>query len=231
MTPTTPLTPPTNITNPMNKSKHLIVMDIDSTLIEEEVIDLLGEEAGVGKEIAQITSDAMNGLIDFRQALARRVILLKDLDSSFFDAVYKKVHFTRGAHELVDEAHRRGWTVGVVSGGFHEIADRLVHDCHIDHCLANRLEVEDGVLTGKTVGDVVTKDLKLATLRQWAHDDGVAMKYTVAMGDGANDIPMILAAGTGIAFCAKKVVQDAAPFAITERNLALALDIIDAQSS
>lgn len=205
---------------------RLIVMDIDSTLINEEVIDLLGEEAGVGEQVAAITERAMRGEIDFKQALKERVGLLAGLGQEVFDRTFERVTFTPGALELVQAAHERGWKVGVVSGGFHEVADRIVEAAGIDYCLANRLEVVDGKLTGKLAADIVTRERKLDALRSWAHELGLPLSQTVAMGDGANDIPMIQAAGTGIAFCAKPKTREAAPFAINERNLMLAMDII-----
>lgn len=206
---------------------RLIVMDIDSTLINEEVIDLLGDEAGAGGRIADITARAMRGELDFKAALEERVGLLAGLDEGVFDRVYARVTFTPGARELVAEAHRRGWKVGVVSGGFHEVADRIVSEAGIDYCLANRLEVVDGHLTGRLASDVVTKERKLEALERWAADLGIPLERTIVMGDGANDIPMIRAAGTGIAFCAKPKTRAAAPHAIDERDLMLAFDIID----
>ena len=205
---------------------RLIVMDIDSTLINEEVIDLLGEEAGVGGQVAAITERAMRGEIDFKQALEERVGLLAGLGQEVFDRTFERVTFTPGALELVQAAHARGWKVGVVSGGFHEVADKIVAAAGIDFCLANRLEVVDGKLTGKLAADIVTRERKLDALRSWAHELSLPLSQTVAMGDGANDIPMIQAAGTGIAFCAKPKTREAAPFAIDERNLMLAMDII-----
>ena len=205
---------------------RLIVMDIDSTLINEEVIDLLGEEAGVGEQVAAITERAMRGEIDFKQALEERVGLLAGLGQEVFDRTFERVTFTPGALELVQAAHARGWKVGVVSGGFHEVADRIVETAGIDYFLANRLEVQGGKLTGKLAAEIVTRERKLDALRSWAHDLGLPLSQTVAMGDGANDIPMIQAAGTGIAFCAKPKTREAAPFAINERNLMLAMDII-----
>lgn len=215
-----------------NKQEHrtadmrLIVMDIDSTLINEEVIDLLGEEAGVGEQVAAITERAMRGEIDFKQALEERVGLLAGLGQEVFDRTFERVTFTPGALELVQAAHARGWKVGAVSGGFHEVADKIVAAAGIDFCLANRLEVVDGKLTGKLAADIVTRERKLDALRSWAHELSLPLSQTVAMGDGANDIPMIQAAGTGIAFCAKPKTREAAPFAIDERNLMLAMDII-----
>ena len=207
--------------------RRLIVMDIDSTLINEEVIDLLGEEAGVGEQVADITERAMRGELDFAQALNERVGLLAGLDASVFDRTFTRVTFTPGALELVRTAHERGWKVGVVSGGFHEVADRIVDAAGIDYCLANRLEVEDSRLTGRLAAKIVTKERKLESLKAWAAELGIPLSRTVAMGDGANDIPMIQAAGVGIAFCAKPKTRAAAPHAIDERNLMLALPLID----
>lgn len=212
----------------LSTPKRLVVMDIDSTLIDEEVIDLLGDASGHGEQIASITERAMRGEIDFKAALRERVALLEGLPVSVFDDVIARTHYTNGALDLINECHRRGWTVGVVSGGFHEVADTLVNRAGIDHCLANNLVVKDRHLTGVIDGDTVTKESKLAALRDWAALDGVDMRDTVAIGDGANDIPMILAAGIGIAFCAKPVVREAAPHSITRRDLRLALPIIDA---
>lgn len=206
---------------------RLIVMDVDSTLINEEVIDMLGAEAGIGDKVAAITERAMRGELDFRQALAERVALLAGMDVSVFDRVYRHTSFTPGALDLVRTAHERGWKVGVVSGGFHEVADRLVADAGIDYCLANTMEIVDGRITGRLLGDIVTKETKLEALRHWAGECGIDMAHTVAIGDGANDIPMIQAAGVGIAFCAKPKTRAAAPHAIDERDLMRAFAIID----
>lgn len=211
----------------MASDMRLIVMDIDSTLINQEVIDLLGEEAGVGEQVARVTERAMRGELDFRQALTERVALLAGLDEGVFDRAYARVTFTPGARELVAAAHARDWRVGVVSGGFHEVADPIVAAAGIDYCLANRLEVVDGRLTGRLATQIVTKERKLEALCGWAAELGISMGQTVAIGDGANDIPMILAAGVGIAFCAKPKVRAAAPHHIDERDLMLALDVID----
>lgn len=206
---------------------RLIVMDVDSTFINQEVIDLLGEKAGVGDRMARITSEAMRGETDFASALAERVELLRGLSVEALAEVRDEVTYTPGALELVAEAHRRGWKVGVVSGGFREIVDDLARTAHLDYWCAGGLEVVDGKLSGKTVGPIVTRETKLLKLRAWAADCGIAMVDTVAIGDGANDIPMIQAAGVGIAFCAKPATRAAAPYAIDERNLMRAFDIID----
>lgn len=204
----------------------LLVMDVDSTLIDEEVIDELGAAAGIGEQIASITARAMNGELDFREALQARVALLRDLPTSVFDDVYRRVHFTHGALDLIDALHAHGWKVGVVSGGFHEVVDRLAADAHLDFWIANRLEAADGRLTGRVLGDIVTKDVKLQSLHDWASHMGINMDQTVAVGDGANDLPMIHAAGLGVAFCAKPAVQADAPHRVSERDLTRILDFL-----
>ncbi|MBT1180569.1 phosphoserine phosphatase SerB [Bifidobacterium sp. CP2] len=204
----------------------LLVMDMDSTLIDEEVIDELGEAAGCGEEIAAVTERAMRGELEFCDALRARVALLEGLPVSVFDTVHDRLHFTNGALELIDVLHAHGWKVGVVSGGFHEVVDRLAEEAHLDHRLANRLEVRDGRLTGRVLGEIVCKTVKLHALREWAKRDGVDMAQTVAVGDGANDIPMIQAAGLGVAFCAKPKTQLAAHASINERDLTKVLDFL-----
>lgn len=203
----------------MKMVKGLLVMDVDSTLVKEEVIDLLGEEAGVGEQVADITERAMRGELDFKEALAERVASLKGLPESIFDRIYGKIHFNQGAKELVEELHARGYKVGLVSGGFHETVDGLAQELGIDYVKANRLEVVDGYLTGKTEGDVVTKETKVAKLQEWAAENQLDLSQTIAMGDGANDLPMIKKAGIGIAFCAKPIVREEAPYHIDKPDL------------
>lgn len=204
----------------------LLVMDVDSTLIDEEVIDELGEAAGKGEEIADVTERAMRGELEFCDALRARVALLEGLPVSVFDTVHDKLHFTRGALELIDTLHEHGWKVGVVSGGFHEVVDRLAAEGHIDLWIANRLDVVDGRLTGKVLGEIVCKTVKLHALRAWAERLGVPISQTVAVGDGANDIPMIQAAGLGLAFCAKPKTQLAADESINDRDLRHVLEYL-----
>ena len=211
---------------PTLSAPGLLVMDVDSTLIDEEVIDELGVAAGVGEQIASVTARAMNGELDFREALRARVALLKGLPTTIFDEVYHRVHFTHGALELIDTLHAHDWKVGVVSGGFHEVVDRLAADAHLDYWIANRLEGADGRLTGKVLGEIVCKTVKLHALREWAKQLDIPMSQTVAVGDGANDIPMIQAASLGIAFCAKPKTQLAADEAINDRDLMHVLDYL-----
>lgn len=208
-------------------TKGLLVMDVDSTLIMEEGIDLLGEEAGVGERVAAITERAMRGELDFEEALRERVALLKGLPVSVFDFIMEKIHFTPGAADLVAELKKRGYKVAVVSGGFHETVDRLAVQLELDYVRANRLEVVDGFLTGRVLGEIVTKDTKRACLEVWAAENGLALSQTIAMGDGANDLPMIQRAGIGVAFCAKPIVQEQAPYQINEKNLYKLIEILD----
>ena len=211
----------------MKTVKGLLVMDVDSTLIMEEGIDLLGEEAGVGTQVAAITERAMRGELDFEAALRERVGLLKGLPEDIFTQIAEKIHFTPGAEELVDELHKRGYKVGLVSGGFHETVDRLAEQLGIDYVKANRLEIQHGFLTGRVLGEIVTKDTKLAMLKAWAAENMLELNQTIAMGDGANDLPMIRAAGIGIAFMAKPIVREQAPYQIQECNLYRVIDLLD----
>ena len=211
----------------MKTVKGLLVMDVDSTLIMEEGIDLLGEEAGVGAQVAAITERAMRGELDFEAALRERVGLLKGLPEDIFTQIAEKIHFTPGAEELVDELHKRGYKVGLVSGGFHETVDRLAEQLGIDYVKANRLEIQHGFLTGRVLGEIVTKDTKLAMLKAWAAENQLELNQTIAMGDGANDLPMIQAAGIGIAFMAKPIVREQAPYQIQECNLYRVIDLLD----
>ncbi|MDR1567388.1 MAG: phosphoserine phosphatase SerB [Streptococcaceae bacterium] len=209
-----------------HRKKGLLIMDVDSTLINQEGIDILGEIAGVGEKVAGITARAMNGELDFEAALRERVSLLKGLPEAVFDEVIEQISFTEGAAELIATLKQQGWVVGVVSGGFHETVDRLAKLVDIDLVKANRLEVIDGKLTGQLLGEIVTKEVKLAKLNQWAKQFDIPITQTVAIGDGANDLPMIQAAGIGIAFDAKPVVQAQAPYKINQRNLLKALEFI-----
>lgn len=211
----------------MTKIKGLLLMDVDSTLIKEEVIDLLGEEVGLGEKIADITERAMKGELDFKTALDERVALLKGLPDSIFEKVLTRIHFNKGAKELVEELHQRGYKVGVVSGGFHETVDRLAEQLGLDYVKANRLEVKDGYLTGRTLGEIVTKEVKKDSLINWAKENHLNLSDTIAMGDGANDLPMIHQAGIGIAFCAKEVVRKEAPYHINEPDLYQVIRILD----
>ncbi|MFO7548308.1 MAG: phosphoserine phosphatase SerB [Acidimicrobiia bacterium] len=196
------------------RAKRLVVLDVDSTLIQDEVIDLLADEAGVVERVRELTVRAMAGTVDFEQALRSRVALLEGLDQEALDRVWGRVRLTPGARTFVRTLHRLGMKVAVISGGFTEFTDRLCLDLGLDHAVANRLEVIDGRLTGRLVGPVIDRARKAEILREVAEAEGIPLEQTVAVGDGANDLDMLAAAGLGIAFNAKPVVQTAADTAL-----------------
>ncbi|MHA7132738.1 phosphoserine phosphatase SerB [Oerskovia turbata] len=209
-------------------TRRLVVMDVDSTLITQEVIELLADHAGTRELVAEVTERAMRGEIDFADSLRERVATLAGVSVSAFADVLDQVVLTPGAPELVAELQRRGWTVALVSGGFEEIVAPLAARLGITRFRANRLEVSGGVLTGRTTGPVIDRATKEATLRELAAAEGLDMADTVAIGDGANDLDMIGAAGIGIAFAAKPVVVAQAPFSVPGPRLDAVLEIIDA---
>ncbi|WP_460967773.1 phosphoserine phosphatase SerB [Pedococcus soli] len=196
------------------RGRRLVVMDVDSTLIQDEVIELLASHAGREAEVAAVTAAAMRGELDFGESLRERVAVLAGLPVSVLDDVRAAVQFTPGARTLVRTLKRLGFTVAVVSGGFIEIVEELAKELGIDHAHANRLEVRDGVLTGKVVGEIVDRAAKAAALRRFAEAEGLPLSRTVAIGDGANDLDMLEAAGLGVAFNAKPVVRDQADTAV-----------------
>ncbi len=193
---------------------RLVVMDVDSTLVQGEVIEMLAAHAGCLEEVTAVTSAAMRGELDFEESLRDRVALLAGLDATALDRVYDEVALTPGARTLVRTLKRLGYRFAIVSGGFTAVTDRIAADLGIDFAAANELEVVDGVLTGRIVGPVVDRAGKAAALRRFAAEAGVAEGATVAIGDGANDLDMLAAAGLGIAFNAKPMVQRAADTAV-----------------
>ena len=203
--------------------KRLVLLDMDSTLIEQEVIDLLAEYSGKSQIISDITAKAMSGELDFKQALSARVELLAGLDDSVIDQVRQKVTLTKGAQQLITELHNLGHKVGVVSGGFIDVIEPILKDLEIDFYKANKLEIRDGKLTGKVVGKVIDGSEKLAVLREFASKEGINIQQTVAIGDGANDLEMIQAAGLGIAFNAKPKVARSADTTLNIKDLSAVL--------
>jgi phosphoserine phosphatase len=197
------------------RARRLVVMDVDSTLVQGEVIEMLAEQAGCLDEVARVTASAMAGELDFEQSLRARVKLLEGLPVEAVDRVRAAVRLTPGARTLVRTLKRLGWTVGVVSGGFTAVTDDLQRELGLDHALANVLEVADGRLTGEVLGAVVDRAAKATALRRFAEEEGLLPEQTVAIGDGANDLDMLAAAGLGIAFNAKPVVRDAADAALS----------------
>ncbi|MET0839663.1 MAG: phosphoserine phosphatase SerB [Marmoricola sp.] len=196
--------------NLLRRAMRLIVMDVDSTLIQGEVIEMLAAHAGCEAEVARVTELAMRGEIDFTQSLRDRVALLAGLDESALDRVYDDLVLAPGARTTVRVLRRLGYRFAMVSGGFTQLTDRLADDLGIDFATANELEIVDGKLTGRLVGPIVDRAGKAEALRSFAERSGVPVHATIAIGDGANDLDMLNAAGLGIAFNAKPVVQEAA---------------------
>ncbi|WP_288467435.1 phosphoserine phosphatase SerB [uncultured Curtobacterium sp.] len=203
--------------------RFLVVLDADSTLLEDEVIELLAEHAGTRPQVQAVTERAMRGEIDFAASLRERVATLAGLPADVCTRAQQAVRVTRGADELVRGVHAAGGTVGVVSGGFHEVLDPFAARLGLDHCRANRLEVVDGALTGRVSGDVVDAAAKAETLRAWAAEDDVPLSRTVAVGDGANDLVMLGVAALGVAFDAKPLVRAQADVAVVDRDLSAVL--------
>jgi len=197
------------------RAKHLIVMDADSTLLQGEVIDLLADVCGCGAQVAAVTRAAMAGEIDFEQALRQRVQLLAGLDEADLETVRRSLLLSPGARTLIRTLRRLGYETAVVSGGFTQVIAPLVAEMGIDHLAANELEMEGGVLTGRLVGPIVDRMGKAEALIRFAAAAGVPLTRTIAVGDGANDLDMLAAAGLGIAFNAKPMVRQAADTALS----------------
>lgn len=198
----------------LRHGRRLVVMDVDSTLVQGEVIDLLAAHAGVEAQVAEITERAMRGELDFTESLRERVALLKGLDAGVLDRVYADLQLAPGARTLVRNLKRLGYRFAIVSGGFSQLTDRWAAELGIDYSAANTLEIVDGRLTGELVGDVIDRAGKADALRRFAHDSKVTLDRTVAIGDGANDLDMLQVAGLGIAFNANPVVREAAHTAV-----------------
>ena len=211
----------------MSQVKGLCVMDVDGTLILEEVIDLLGKEAGREGEISQITSRAMRGELDFESSLRKRVSLLEGLPVSVFEKVFNSIHLTPNAQEFISILQKNGILVGLVSGGFTQIVERLAKSLGIAYFSANQVEVKDGHLTGKLVGAIISPELKQATLEQWRKELKLPRERTIAIGDGANDLLMLKSAELGIAFCAKEVLKKEIPNHVDKRDFLEVLPLID----
>jgi phosphoserine phosphatase len=197
------------------RSARLVVLDVDSTLIQDEIIELLAAEAGCADEVAAITARAMAGELDFRRSLEERVALLAGLDAGVLERVRDKVRLTPGARTFVRTLRRLGFRIAIVSGGFDAVTTHLRAELGLDYAYANRLEIVDGRLTGRLEGDIVDRAGKARILTEIAELEGVGLDQVVAVGDGANDLDMLNTAGLGIAFNAKPVVRRAADTAVT----------------
>ncbi|MGP5580646.1 phosphoserine phosphatase SerB [Glutamicibacter arilaitensis] len=193
-----------------NAPQLLLLMDVDSTLIKQEVIELLAAHAGREKEVAAVTEAAMRGELDFAQSLIQRVATLKDLPDTVLVEVGKRIIFSEGAQSLVQRFHAAGHKVGVVSGGFQQILDPLAAQLDLDHALANTLGITDAVLDGTVHGQIVDREMKETMLRAWAEEHQIPLEATIAAGDGANDLAMVAASGLGIAFNAKPALRNEA---------------------
>ena len=200
-------------------ARLLVVLDADSTLIRNEVIELLADEAGRGPEVAAATEAAMRGEVDFAASLRTRVAALAGVGVSAFGRVLSRIEPTPGVRELIEAVHERGGIVGVVSGGFHEILDTVAPELGVDVWRANRLARDGESLSGSVHGAIVDGAAKAEALVSWAGEYGVDMRRTIAIGDGANDLAMLAAAGLGLAFNAKPAVRAAAPLVIGRVDL------------
>ena len=211
----------------MKKIKGLCVLDVDGTLIEEEVIDLLGKEAECEEEVALLTAQAMRGELDFEESLRKRVSLLQGLSVDTFDKIYHELHLSKNAAQFINTLQKNQIEVGLVSGGFIPIVERLVKDLGISLFAANQLEIRDGHLTGNLVGPIISREVKKEILVRWADELKVPIEMTIAIGDGANDLAMLKRAGIGIGFCAKAIVKEEIPLQIEERDFSRVLKLID----
>ena len=201
------------------RAKRIVLLDMDSTLIQEEVIDLIAEKYGVGAQVSEITEAAMRGELDFSGSLAARVALLTGAETSILEEVKREITLTPGARTLIRTLHRLGHKVGVVSGGFINVIEPLLKELNIDFYRANNLEIIGDKLSGKITGKVIDREAKAEALREFANSEGVSLAQTIAIGDGANDLGMLEIAGLGIAFNAKPAVRAAAASSINSPYL------------
>ena len=205
--------------NIFRRSKRLVVMDMDSTLIQVEVIDELAKAAGVGDEVSNITRKAMNGEISFNESLNERVELLTGLDEKVLDEIYNNIPFTPGAKKFIKILKKIGYKTAVISGGFTFFTDRLKKELGLDYAFANNLEIKNGKITGNVTGRIINGELKAKILEDIANKEEITLDQVVAIGDGANDLLMLDKAGLGIAFNAHKAVREKAGYNISQKNL------------
>ncbi|MCW2591523.1 MAG: phosphoserine phosphatase SerB [Mycobacterium sp.] len=208
------------------RAKRLIVFDVDSTLIQGEVIEMLAERAGALAAVAEVTDAAMRGELDFAESLHKRVATLAGLPAEVLDDIADQIELTPGARTTIRTLRRLGFHCGVVSGGFRQVIDPLAHELELDFVAANELEIVDGKLTGRVIGPIIDRPGKAKALRDFAQQAGVPMEQTVAVGDGANDIDMLAAAGLGVAFNAKPALREVADASLSNPYLDTVLFIL-----
>jgi len=208
----------------------LVVLDVDSTLIQQEVIDMLADFAGVMPEVKAITELAMSGELDFKQSLEQRVGLLEGLSEEIFNQLRPEIALTPGVVELISAVHAHGGKIGAVSGGFSQILDPLAAEIGLDYWMANNLEVVEGKLTGRVTGPIIDAEAKASALKSWARDAGISMENTIAIGDGANDIQMLQGAGYAVAFRPKPVLRQYANLVIEENSLLSLIEKLDSST-
>ncbi len=206
------------------------MLDVDSTLIQQEVIELLADFAGVMPEVKVITDQAMSGQLDFKQSLEKRVGLLEGLSEEIFAQLKAQISLTPGVTELISAVHARGGRIGAVSGGFSQILAPLAEEIGLDYWMANSLEVIDGTLTGRVTGAIIDADAKASALKSWANDAGISTQETIAIGDGANDIQMLQSAGYAVAFRPKAVLRQYADLVIEENSLLPLIEKLDSST-
>lgn len=200
-------------------TQFLVIFDVDSTLIEDEVIELLADVAGKRAEVAAVTDRAMAGELDFAESLIERVKALAGLPETVFAEVQQRITITTGAKQLIDSVHSAGGKVGAVSGGFNQLLTPLAEILNLDFARANQLEVVDGILTGKVIGSIIDRQAKADALIEWAAATNTPIEHTVAVGDGANDLSMMAVAGLGVGFNCKPIVREHADFILEGNDL------------
>ena len=207
-------------------TSFLVVFDVDSTLINEEAIELLAEHAANREKVAEITERSMRGEIDFSTSLIERVATLRGLPESVLEQTAKSLTQTKGASELIQEIHARGGKAAAVSGGFIQLLNGLKRELNLDYAQANTLGVDNGKLTGEVVGELVNREAKAKYLKLWAEENDIPLARTFAIGDGANDLGMMDIAGVSVAFCAKPIVRESADVVIDERDLGQVIELL-----